>query len=1455
MLVLYVMNMKWSIDFLANFSTIYSTYMDTSTSTSYRAFQTDLLKLFVFGLSFFFLSMPVAVHAATTTWTFSDQGDFAFEDTLIEVQDDKAALIEFDQTDDDNSATGFGGGTHTGTKFQSGALMIGRTSQVAHWGFDELTWTGAAGEVLDNSGNANNGTTEGGLTTDTDAQFGRAGDFDGSDDAITFSASPVYSGTGALQDFSFSTWYKATDGDSFDVIAHGGLASVGGWSVYLMNGTTVVFETLETGVGSRVISKSSVALNQFHHIAGSYDADLGVLSLYVNGSKISTSATSTAQLEQTTDNAFTVGKRDMSGFDSFYFEGVIDEMVLYSRVLTDAEVTALATTAAPVQSGVFESRIFDGGVTTTWTTLVPDPQAPYGKPLPGDNTDESGYDINNANMSDNVLLLHMDEASWTGAAGDVVDSSGNLNHGTSQSGPLTIGGGIFDRAGSFDGVDDRLQFNNFEETAGATTMTLEGWFNFDSIDPNETLISQWLHGVNQRFSWQRFVAHDELVFYLPLTINTPTAFERWYTTGLDLQTNTWYHLALVWDSSEADLNNRVRIYKNGVEVTTVHEFTHAAVPLTGITSLTTSTGSNLVVGDLDGGFANREFDGRMDELAIFDRALLGAEILEHYERALTEIQYRVRSCDDAACDGEDFVGPDGTSDTFYSEADNAESTSAEFSLSVGNAQYFQYNALMQTDLISQIPKLNSVSVLPNHYTTLGPTIQPVPTSTAPLMAQIESFSATHSPDNRVFYQITHQADSDSPRWYHYDGAVWSLAVSSTAYNTAAEVNTHVGQFPTDVGDGLFGFRAFLTSPDATDATEISEVQVVANNAPTAPTSPVFGNAGLQFDGTDDIATISANSDLVMGTSDFSVGMWLNTTDATGVDLGIFSNGLYGADRALGTGLTYESSKVFFEVCGTVLQSPTNVANGNWHSVVGVRDDNTLQMYVDGNLWDEQTVALANCSYSGDVYIGAREPGVDVFEGDLDDLFLFKRALSASEIAAYHSDKAESWGDDESNFVANWKMTEGNGTALADAAGTHTATLNGPTWTRGSRTDTTDVPFVTPAFSTEFQDEAGDIANKARVQVSTDPTFGAITHWDSGVAGTTIADTAVGVANTPIFYGQFGTAPLQSLSIDDGGITYYWRMSFFDANGLQGVFSDAASFTLYDAPGVDTTPVDPPTPTTPSSGGGGGTHTIRKSTQPDLAETMYINGATFSTSTKRAVEISFSGLSEDVTEIAVHYDDTFAGVVWEPFNYDTFIYTLPEEAATYTLYAKLRSAKTSNISSVFSAVVVLMEQEDPVALLPDAIGGFPMDTDLDATTPTATPDTEPKPAPTLPILDIGSSVLVEDGLDTEDSVDELVSEEQEASAAPSIVQVEPFTETESSVALAKEEVGIVSKVYRWIGSKVRTFFSSRIPSAELVNITPKTDLALYNGATVLKKILFEQYVGFVSPLMEIVRQSL
>lgn len=122
------------------------------------------------------------------------------------------------------------------------------------------------------------------------------------------------------------------------------------------------------------------------------------------------------------------------------------------------------------------------------------------------------------------------------------------------------------------------------------------------------------------------------------------------------------------------------------------------------------------------------------------------------------------------------------------------------------------------------------------------------------------------------------------------------------------------------------------------------------------------------------------------------------------------------------------------------------------------------------------------------------------------------------------------------------------------------------------TNPINLSTTTPFFSAIYTDtETGDTAVLAQIQVSTSSSFSTITHWDSGSSGTSITACAINSRCQDLKYNNFGTAPIQSLALNDDAdensqTKYYWRVRYFDSFGATGIYSTStAYFTLLDAP--------------------------------------------------------------------------------------------------------------------------------------------------------------------------------------------------------------------------------------------------------------------------------------------------
>jgi hypothetical protein len=75
----------------------------------------------------------------------------------------------------------------------------------------------------------------------------------------------------------------------------------------------------------------------------------------------------------------------------------------------------------------------------------------------------------------------------------------------------------------------------------------------------------------------------------------------------------------------------------------------------------------------------------------------------------------------------------------------------------------------------------------------------------------------------------------------------------------------------------------------------------------------------------------------------------------------------------------------------------NVFDNNWHHVVGLRNGNTIQLFIDGNLKDTISDVTQTVSTTEPLIIGACANGY-YYSGSIDDVSLWKRALTDTEIS-------------------------------------------------------------------------------------------------------------------------------------------------------------------------------------------------------------------------------------------------------------------------------------------------------------------------------------------------------------------------------------------------------------------------------------------------------------------------
>ncbi|MFG1610899.1 LamG-like jellyroll fold domain-containing protein [Actinoplanes sp. NPDC049265] len=198
-------------------------------------------------------------------------------------------------------------------------------------------------KVVDTSGEGNDGTLVGAATYATPGHFewdNRAVRLNGTTDAIT---TPQLLRTD--QSFTVAAWAKIsrTDG-TYTVLSQDGNATgrfMLQWSGPCICWRFVIAENDQaTATTSQAASPSVAPVDTWTHLAGSYDATTGAITLYVNGEAANSATTTTAPW--TANGSFTAGRTRRNSTNAEWFPGDLDSVRAYQGVLSPEAIRALS---------------------------------------------------------------------------------------------------------------------------------------------------------------------------------------------------------------------------------------------------------------------------------------------------------------------------------------------------------------------------------------------------------------------------------------------------------------------------------------------------------------------------------------------------------------------------------------------------------------------------------------------------------------------------------------------------------------------------------------------------------------------------------------------------------------------------------------------------------------------------------------------------------------------------------------------------------------------------------------------------------------------------------------------------------------------------------------------------------------------------------------------------------
>jgi fibronectin type 3 domain-containing protein len=588
----------------------------------------------------------------------------------------------------------------------------------------------------------------------------------------------------------------------------------------------------------------------------------------------------------------------------------------------------------------------------------------------------------------------------------LADLSGNGNTGSISGATWTTGGRFFS-ALTFDGVNDWVTVPDANSLDLTTGMTLEAWVRPSAVAAWRTVVFKEQPG--------------NLVYGMYGNTNTNQPSGNVFVAGSDrdvrgsaqqLPANTWSHLAATYDGAN------VRLYVNGTLAGTLAQ----------AGAITTSTGVLRIGGNA---IWAEWFAGQIDEVRIYNRALTHAQIQSDMSQsvAIPDGQAPTAPSNLAASGGlgsasltwtaaTDNIGVDrynvhrATTSGFTPSPANliAQPTGTSYVDSGRQAGTYFYKVTAQDAAGNVGPPSNQASA-----TVLADTTPPTVSITAPAggatVFDTIAVSANASDNDAVVgvqFKLDGQnlgaEDTSAPysiQWNtrttnngaHSLTAVARDATGNTSTSTAVGVTVDNSLAPPPGLVAGYGF-------DEKTGTTAGDASVNANNGTIsgATRTPIgrFGST-LTFDGLNDWVTVPDAASLDP-TSGLTLSAWLKPSALTGWRTAVMKEttgnhvwALYGNRNT--NVPTAEINIGGIQVVNGTGQLPVNA----WSHLAVTYDGSALRLYVNGSLVATQPDSGAVATSNGVLHIGGNSIWGEWFSGQIDEVRVYNRALSAGEI--------------------------------------------------------------------------------------------------------------------------------------------------------------------------------------------------------------------------------------------------------------------------------------------------------------------------------------------------------------------------------------------------------------------------------------------------------------------------
>jgi len=495
-------------------------------------------------------------------------------------------------------------------------------------------------------------------------------------------------------------------------------------------------------------------------------------------------------------------------------------------------------------------------------------------------------------------------------------------------------------------------------------------------------------------------------------------------------TNTTYHVVLVMDGDASGTSGAITGYLNGVSI-------GQQVGVGRLWNHNPAVIGDAVAGtrfhDNNTSTTNRDFDGQIDEVALYNTALSAAQVLLHFQ------------------EGNQSAGLVG-----HWKFDEGFGTTAADSTSTGNDVTLQSGASWATDCLNRnIIEFDGFS---GDAVTGSPFSPPStgtiafwmrssgnPTSRERIFGLGGDWETRQEPDGTLSFDlgaegppefVTNASLDKEDRWYHvvavFDAnddtyEVWvdgQLDNSGTNSSDMTSQSPGLLSFGTRTGSSenwegaLRDFRVYSTklSPaeiaelygiiahwafDESTGTDAADSSGRGNDAEYIA-SPTLGAAGafppktdksVQLDGFSEYVT--ANQGLLNDVEEFTLAGWFKSSDLAPV------KSFFGQYELVEVGIDMSARQLeLWTDAGGSLTAPNVMVLGKWQHVAAVGTRTSLTLYVNGHEVASGGTGASNYGNNSEVFKvgeGVMESSSGYFDGRVDEVRVYSRALCPDQI--------------------------------------------------------------------------------------------------------------------------------------------------------------------------------------------------------------------------------------------------------------------------------------------------------------------------------------------------------------------------------------------------------------------------------------------------------------------------